>query len=314
MAEKQAGVTAFAMAYARAYHATHDSPKIFDDFLAARFFTAQELAGTAKMLAGLVGMIDPELAATNPDEATALAAVLQLQAAAPMTLSRSRYTEDTLEERLRDGVTQYVILGAGFDTFAFRRPELAARLRIFEVDHPATQALKRERIAAAGWELPANLHFVPVDFDRESLADALRQSPFDPGQQSLFSWLGVTFYLDCDVNFATLRTIAGLAAPGSTLVFDYIDADAFVPEKAGKGIRMTQMWATQLGEPMKCGFDPPALAGDLRPLGFRLDENLAPEEIDARYFQGRTDRYRAFEHVHLARATATGSPRPGPEN
>ncbi len=107
-----------------------------------------------------------------------------------MTLGRSRYAEDCLEESLRAGVQQYVILGAGLDTFAFGRPELAPRLQIFEVDHPATQAVKRERMAAAGWELPSHLHLVPVDLTQESLADALGRSPYDLAKLSFLSWLG----------------------------------------------------------------------------------------------------------------------------
>jgi O-methyltransferase involved in polyketide biosynthesis len=102
--------------------------------------------------------------------------------------------------------------------------------------------------------------------------------------------------------FSTLQTIAGLAARGSTLVFDYMDADAFLAEKTGKRIRLMQGIAAQVGEPMKTGLDPLALDGDLRAVGFCLEENLSPAEIDDLFFQGRQDRYRAFEHVHFARA------------
>lgn len=306
MTERQAGVTALVTAYSRAYHATHDSPKIFDDFLADQFYTAEEHARFDQNLAGLLPLIDPELAATHPDPATALAWVIQLHNG-PVTLSRSRYTEDCLELALAQGARQYLILGAGFDTFAFRRPELADRLAVFEVDHPVTQAMKRERIALAGWALPANLHFAPVDFSQESLADALRRSAYDSRELTFISWLGVTFYLTRDVVFDTLRAIAGLAPSGSQVVFDYMDADAFDPEKAGKRVRLMQDIARQVGEPMKAGFDPQTLAGDLQPLGLRLVEGLAPEEIEARFFRGpqgggRSDRYHAFEHVHFARA------------
>ena len=147
MTEKQAGLSALGMAYMRAYHATHDSPQIFDDFLAAALFTPEELAQTDQTWAGLLQYTDPELAALNPDQATALAWVVQGQGA--ITLGRSRYTEDSLVDAIRNGVRQYILLGAGLDTFAYRRPDLADRLHVFEVDHPATQALKRERVA---WE------------------------------------------------------------------------------------------------------------------------------------------------------------------
>lgn len=316
MTEKQAGLSAMAMAFARAHHATYDSPKIFDDFLASALFTPEELAQTSQTWAGLLKYIDPGLAAANPDPADALAWVLRLFNG-PITLPRSRYAEDSLEDAIhgesvtksgsatKPGVSQYVILGAGFDTYAYRRavrsPELPGRLQIFELDHPATQAIKRERVAAAGWSHPENLHFVPVDFTRESLADALGHSAYDPSRPGFFSWLGVSYYLTRAVVFDTLRGIASIAAQGSAIVFDYMDTDAFIPEKAGKHMQLMQGMAVQLGEPMKAGFNPLALGDDLERLGLRLEENLDPAAIEARYLTGAQG-YHAVEHLHLARA------------
>lgn len=301
MTEKQAGLTAIVMAYARAYHATHDSPKILDDFLADALFTPEERTQTNQDWANLLQYIAPELAATNPDPATALAWVVQLTNG-PITLSRSRYTEDSLEQAIQKGVRQYVILGAGLDTFAYRRPDLSDRLQVIELDHPATQAMKQDRVKTAGWAHPSNLHFVAVDFTQESLSDALKRSPYDPTQLSFFNWLGVSFYLTREVVFDTLRSVASGAASGSTIVFDYLDADAFIPEKVSKRVQQMQWMAAQLGEPLKAGFDPLALSADLNHLGLRLEENLAPAAIEARYFQGRSDRYHAVEHFHYARA------------
>jgi methyltransferase (TIGR00027 family) len=198
-------------------------------------------------------------------------------------------------------VKQYVILGAGFDTFAFRRPDLE-QVQVFELDHPTTQAMKKERIATAGWGLPPNLHFVPIDFSKDSLGDALQQSGFDARQASFFSWLGVTYYLTRETIFATLQSIVASCAGGSRLVFDYMDKDAFVPESAAQRMQLMQWIARQVGEPMKTGFDPTALAGELAGVGLRLEENLDPAQIQLRYFAGRSDRYRAYEHVHFARA------------
>ncbi len=301
MEANQAGITALITAYARAYHAAHDSPKIFDDFLAGSLYTPEERAAFDQNLAGLLKIIDPGLAAAGPDQATALARVIQSHNG-PITLSRSRYCEDCLEQAIRQGVQQYVILGAGFDTFAFRRPEFAGRLQVFEVDHPVTQAQKRQRIAAAGWEIPPHLHFVPVDFNQEGFAAALLASAYDPHQASFFSWLGVTYYLAREVVLAALQAIAGLAAPGSQVVFDYMDALAFSPESAGKRIQRMQGIAKMVGEPMQTGFDPLSLGGELQDCGLRLAENLGPDQIEARYFQNRSDGYHAFEQVHFARA------------
>jgi len=304
MTEKQAGLTAIAMAYGRAYHATHDSPKIFDDFLAPALFTPEELAQTDRDWANLLQYMDPALDAANPDPAEKLAWVVRLTNG-PITLGRSRYTEDSLEEAIQKGVKQYVILGAGLDTYAYRRAYrragMADELEIFELDHPATQAIKRERVARAGWEEPRNLHYIPVDFARESLTSALERSPYDPNLPGFFSWLGVSFYLTRDVVLDTLRSIAAAAAPGSQIVFDYLDMDAFDPAKAGKRMQQMQQMAVALGEPLKTGFDPRTLAGVLEPLGLRLEENLDPVAIEARFFHN-SEGYHALEHFHYARA------------
>ena len=297
MEEKQAGITALITAYARAYHVTHDTPIIFDDFLADQFYTPEEHLSFDHNLAGLVALIDPDLAARNPTQAQALAAVMQLHNG-PITLSRSRFAEDCLEAAVQAGVRQFLILGAGFDTFAFRRPDL--RLRVFEVDHPATQALKRERIRQAGWEIPASLSFIPLDFAHGSLAEALSGSAYDPAQPAFASWLGVTYYLEQNVIDGTLASIAALLAPGSRLAFDYLDLDAFDPDKAPGRIQLLQAIARQVGEPMKTGFDPQHLATHLLTLGYRLEDNLSPAEIQTLYFKDRRDRYRAFEHVYFA--------------
>lgn len=300
MAEKQAGLTAIAMAYARAYHATHDTPKVFDDFLASQLFSPQERAQTDRDWSNLLQYIDADLAAKHPDPAEQVGWVVRLTNG-PITLGRSRYTEDNLEEAIQQGVRQYVILGAGLDTFAYRRPDLEQKLQVFELDHPATQAIKRERVAAAGWAHPENLHIIPTDFASESLRAALEGSPYDPRQLSFFSWLGVSFYLPGEVVFDTLREIAALAAPGSQVVFDYLHLDAFDPNKAGKLMQQMISMAVQLGEPMKSAFDPLTLAADLETVGLRLEENMDPASIEARYFAG-TDGYHALPHFHYARA------------
>ena len=135
-------------------------------------------------------------------------------------ISRARYTEETLEKAVRQGVKQYVILGAGMDTFAFRRPEMLEELEVFEVDHPATQEFKLNRLTELGWKHPAKLHFIPIDFTKESLVTALtRSSSYDPNVKSFFSWLGVTPYLTQEEVFATLRSIAEVAPAGSTSSF-----------------------------------------------------------------------------------------------
>jgi methyltransferase (TIGR00027 family) len=299
--KNKVSLTALLTAYARAYHAVHDDPKIFDDFLAYQFFTEEERTNFEQNLADSLKFFDPERAASCPSQASALAWYMRIQGA-PTTLSRSRYTENSLEAAFRQGVRQYVILGAGMDTFAFRRPDLASQLKVFEIDHPLTQAFKLSRLKELGWEIPAQLHFIPVDLTKITLANALRQSPYDPRKSSFFSWLGVTIYLTRAEVFNTLRTIAGIAPAGSAIIFDYLDTDAFIPGKASKQVQLMREIVRKVGEPLKGGFNPAALAADLAGTGLLLHENLSPSDIEERYFQGRTDGYHAFEHIHFAHA------------
>jgi methyltransferase (TIGR00027 family) len=133
---------------------------------------------------------------------------------------RARYAEDVVEQAAGGGLGQYVILGAGLDSFAYRRADLLDRLRVFEVDHPATQEWKRRRLTAIGVALPAGLVFAPVDFERQTLREGLERAGFDFGLPAIFSWIGVTMYLTLDAIHGTLVTVARCAA-GSRLVLTY---------------------------------------------------------------------------------------------
>ncbi|WP_094603992.1 hypothetical protein SPSIL_044190 [Sporomusa silvacetica DSM 10669] len=303
MKEQQISRTALFTAYFRAYHALHDTPKIFEDFLASNLLTKEESTTMGQKLADGLKVFDPARAALCPDPATALAEVIHSHTGAPLILSRARYTEDTLENAVRQGVRQYVILGAGMDTFAFRRKEILDKLQIFEIDHPAMQAFKRRRLNELSWEQPDQLHFIPVDFTQDSLATALTSSPYyDPQAVSFFSWLGVTYYLPSDSVFNTLRALADIAPVGSTIIFDYYHTDVFIPEKTSKSLQLGMEYLRQIGEPIITGFDSSTLAPDLARLGLGLHENLSPTNIEERYFQKRTDGYHASEHVHFAQA------------
>lgn len=299
--------TALISAFGRAYHATHDNhsthdnPKIFDDYLAPQLFTAEQHALFTDNLSRAFAFFDPEGAARATSQAEALSGFMHNQSL-PVTLSRARYVEDILQEAVTQGVKQYVILGAGLDTFAFRRPDLLSHLELFEVDHPGTQNYKRERLAALGWNTPPQLHWVAVDFTQQDLMPALKANHYNATQLTLFSWLGVTYYLSRDVIDKTLHTIAHNAPAGSTIIFDYLDTDAFIPERTATRVAKMQAAAKMSGEPMQTGFDPMTLSAELDALGFHLQENLTPPHIQEKYFKGRTDGYYAFEHIHFARA------------
>lgn len=209
--------------------------------------------------------------------------------------------EETLEKTVSQGVKQYVILGAGLDTFAFRRPDLMEKLEVFEVDHLATQKFKLHRLAELGWNHPAKLHFIPIDFTKESLLTVLiSSSSSDPKAKSFFSWLGVTYFLTKDEIFLTLQSIVKITPAGSIIVFDYFDNEMFTPDKSSPLKQKTLEFLQNIGEPMKTGFNPSTLAEDLSRLGFCLQENLSPADIEKRYLQGRTDAYHAVDHVYFA--------------
>ncbi len=302
----RSSISALVTAFSRAYHTTHDSPKIFNDPLAGRMFAEEERRFLEQALAGLIKVVNPELAASGPDQATALACVVRTQNG-PITLSRSRYAEDCLEQAVKRRVRQYVILGAGLDTFAFRRPDLLKRLEVFEVDHPDTQKSKCQRLARLGSGFPQQLHFVPADLATDILDRSLWRSCYDPRRPGFFSWLGGTYYMPREVVFRTLRAIARVAAPGSSIVFDYVEMDAFDASKAAKRMQVMQAIASQAGEPMQAGFTPRELPRELQMLGLTLQEDLGPADIEQRYFWGRKDGYHAFEHVHFAAASVEKS-------
>jgi methyltransferase (TIGR00027 family) len=198
---------------------------------------------------------------------------------------RSRIADDALAAAARRGARQLVVLGAGLDTTAYRALP-SQDLRIFEVDHPATQIWKRERLADAGIPPPPAMSFVPVDFECETLADGLAAAGFDPARQTFFSWLGVVPYLTDDAIFATLGYIAGLPG-GAHVVFDYVNPPGSMePGRRAMHEALTARVAG-LGEQLRNHFDSNALHARLSALGFRDVEDLGWPEIVTRFFPGR---------------------------
>src|SRR5450631_2328328 len=173
-------------------------------------------------------------------------------------VARSRFVEDELSSCVAAGVRQYLVVGAGLDTFAYRNPYRDEGLRVFEVDHPGTQRRKQQLLAEAGIAVPASLTFVPADFERDDLGNALRQAGFRAEQATFVSWMGVTMYLTAEAVATTLRTVAGFAA-GSCLCFDYrVPLPMLDPVERVINEVMAQRIAA-LGEPWLSAFDPTQL-------------------------------------------------------
>ena len=199
---------------------------------------------------------------------------------------RSRYAEDELARAVAHGVKQYVVLGAGLDTFAYRNPY--PKVRVFEVDHPATQGWKREQLHAAGIEIPGPLTFVPVNFEEQTLADGLAHSGFDASAPAFFSWLGVTPYLTREACMTTLTFIASMPKSGG-VVFDFAIDPMLLNAGQREAFDALSKRVAAYGEPFQLFFDPGKLQNELKTLGFARAEVLAREELNARYFKDRAD-------------------------
>ena len=291
--------TALIACYYRAHHHAHDEPRIFDDPIAQFLITSAEKEYIADFMIERLNTLDPGLAASGAARLVMLNGFMRSSPSPVEGISRARYAEDLLEEAISQGVRQYVLIGAGMDTFAFRRPDLNQNLQLFEVDREEAQRFKRQRLAEAEIQEPGNLHFVTVDFSQESLDTALARSEYDPTAPAFFGWLGVTPFLHHNTVLDTLRAIKRTAAKGSHVVFDYIDDDAFDPDKASKGIREL-IASLRSRDPFSAGFDPDGLSRELIQTGFQVRENLGPTDIETRYFQERNDGFHAAEHAHFA--------------
>ena len=295
----KASITALMSSFGRAFHAENEDHPVFADHLAKNLMTEEEYTAVQSYLLGEAQFFEPEIA---PAEQTPKELLRQLinTHIAPSPLCRMDYTEKALKAAVLTGTKQYVMLGAGMDTFAFREPEFLAKYRVFEVDHPLTQADKLERIARAGWTAPNNLTFVPVDFTKDSLAERLIAADFDPSAKSFFSWLGVTYYLSAEAIGKTLAELSSLCADGSTLVFDYPDENFFnAPEKR---VQNTIMMAKAGGEPMQSAFSYAELEKLLEKHGFLIYELLTPDDIQRDIIDKAVADVKAFEHVNYCLA------------
>lgn len=306
----EASRTAFITAFLRAFHAANESPRIFDDGVAVQLLTAEEYAFFQELYYRRTLKGAPSAPASPAERRSAVAAAMRAGVAGGV-LSRARFAEEEAEAAISEGVRQIVVLGAGFDTFALRRADLLEGVRVIEVDQPATQAVKRERLEARGVS-PPWLSFVAVDFSREDLPHALTRSCFDPGTPTFFSWLGVTYYLEREDLFRVLQGLAATAAPGSRLAFDYMDLESFDPATSTPQVQELRDKVRLLGEPMKTGLNPATLEADLLAVGWELRRQLSPQVIEAAYFRGCAGGWRTGKHIHLALAVLPGSRRTPP--
>jgi methyltransferase (TIGR00027 family) len=253
----------------RAVHSLLDDPVVFDDPLALRILGPER---EARLRA------DPFV--LNDRMSRGLRAVL---------VARARVAEDELRERIAAGVRQAVVLGAGLDTLSLRAPLFHPELRVFEVDHPATQEAKRRKLAETQLALPPQSTLVPVDFDHDDVGERLTQAGLRGDAPVFFNWLGVAMYLAPPVVHATLAWVAR-NAPGSAIVFDYRVPLHTLANPVERVIStFVEQGIAQRGEPFRSAFEPEALARTVQALGYREVIDLGPAELNARLFARRRD-------------------------
>jgi methyltransferase (TIGR00027 family) len=258
----RASKTALRVAIRRAAHQLADPPPVLDDPIALR------LVGP-----GYARDLDRAMEKVARDFRAFMAA-------------RSRYAEDRLAEAVGLGITQYVVLGAGLDTFAYRNP--FPSLRVFEVDFPATQEWKRDLLRRAGVALPESLTFVALDLEHKALAAGLAEAGFNDQEAASFGWLGVVPYLTKEAFLATLGDVVRLPE-GTAISFDYVfPPETLTPKRRAIFDRLSQR-VTAAGEPFRLFFTPSGLERELRSLGFRHVEQVNTDRLNELYFQNRAD-------------------------
>lgn len=266
MLDNNSSVTAHRVAFRRAAHQVLDNPPVFLDPLALKILGPATLSKIQRHTEDLQQPISRALRA--------------------FVSARSAFAEECLKRSVLKGVKQYVLLGAGFDTFAYRNPY--PEVQVFEVDHPATQQRKREMLKDAEITISASTTYVAVDFEKEDLQTRLQDSGFDLQQPAFFSWLGVTQYLTLPAFRKTVMFIGALPN-GSGIAFDYTLSPQEMNDKQRKAFDTIAERVASAGEPFQLFFAPEAIQSELQQAGFNAIEDLAHSGIQERYFAGRTD-------------------------
>ncbi|MGG0289542.1 class I SAM-dependent methyltransferase [Bacillus pacificus] len=297
----ESSVTSLVSAFSRAYHSEFDCPKIFDDYIAKEFISQQERNSIETNMVQGIHFFNTDIAEQfqdNPKEILKWITQVQLS---PTPLARAAYCERVLLHEITLGTKQYVILGAGLDTFSFRHRELENKIEIFEVDHPSTQRFKKERIKEAELEVPNHLHFVSMDFTKGFSYEQLRNEGFE-NKKTFFSLLGVSYYLTKEELSSLIECLFEMVPEGSSIVFDYPDENLFTEKGLSNRVENMVKMAALGGEPMKSCFSYTEMEALLEKAGLLIYEHLSPEDINTFYFEGRNDYLEAFETVHYVHA------------
>ena len=296
MIAAQESITAKLCSFARAYHSNTGHKKIFDDYLAYDRMGRDEFERIGQLIqndfetekADRNSGFDPELISEKLDRYIT-----------PIPISRIAFAEKKLRQFAAEyGECQYVICGAGMDTFAFRNDN--PDIRIFELDHPDTGRYKRERIHQLEWNIPGNLTFVSVDFSKDDMSEELLRAGFDPEKPSFFAILGVSYYLKLSVFEQTIKKIGELSRPPCKIVFDYPD-ETTLKNQSTERVQTLADITEKLGEKMLHGYSFDEIKEALKNHGFDVEEHETPVIIQQRYF--RNSNIKAFENINFILAS-----------
>ncbi|MCC9022980.1 class I SAM-dependent methyltransferase [Bacillus nakamurai] len=301
MKQNESSVTSLISAFGRAYHSKYDRPKIFDDFIAQDLISQKEFSDIKDHMIQGIQFFSKGIAQRFQDDPEEILKWITQVQLSPTPLARAAYCEKALLNEVMLGARQYVILGAGMDTFCFRHPELENSLDIFEIDHPASQECKINRLEAADFSIPSHLHFVPMDFTDTFSFKQLQEHGFGC-KKTFFSLLGVSYYVAKEDIARLINHLFAQVPAGSSIVFDYADEKLF--EEKGMSDRVEHMvqMASASGEPMKSCFTYDEIEKMLEASGLLIYEHLSPSAIHDLFFRNRTDYLSAFETIHYIHA------------
>ncbi len=277
---KKESITALVSAFSRSCHSSYNKVRIFDDYLAKDILSKEEIERMSAHMSQGIHFFNSEFCGTSEE---ALRWIVDHQLS-PSPLGRAAFAEKALKTATVLGSCQYIILGAGYDSFAYRQPEWASHLKIFEVDSLAMILDKERRISKMMGKMPENLAYCPMDFEKESLCEVLSSYPqFDSRQVNFFSLLGITYYLSQSSFVKVIEDISKISPQGSSIVLDYPDELTFT-DKAGDRVKKQVAMAGQAGENMVGGYAYDTMEDILATNGFLVYEHLTPEEITQQYF------------------------------
>ncbi|MEC1262272.1 class I SAM-dependent methyltransferase [Bacillus swezeyi] len=302
MKKDESSLTSLISSFGRAYHSQFDEPKIFDDHIAKDFISQHEFHDIKENMIQGIQFFNKDIAEKfKGDKEEILKWITQIQLS-PTPLARAAYLEKVLHHEIQLGVKQYVILGAGLDTFCFRHPELKNILDIFEIDHPATQEFKKKRLAEAHFEIPSHLHLISKDFTNHFSYQDLIDKGFHCSKKTFFSLLGVSYYLTKEENARLMQHVMDDVPSGSAIVFDYADENLFKEKGISNRVENMVKMAAASGEPMKSCYSYHEMEKMLEKSGLLIVEHLSPAEIHELYFKDRNDYLAAFETIHYIHA------------